>query len=56
MTPGGGVGAREGVAAPPPRAPRSACISAAHTGAAPLVPLTSHIAAPLALPTHTPTV
>ncbi len=31
-------------------------IVCAQTGAAPLVPLTSHIGAPLALPTHTPTV
>ena len=29
---------------------------AAHAGAAPLVPLTACMAAPLALPTHTPTV
>jgi hypothetical protein len=32
------------------------CITAAQTGAAPLVPLTSCMGAPLALPTHTPTV
>ena len=31
-------------------------MTAAQTGAAPLVPLTSRIGAPLALPTQTPTV
>ena len=31
-------------------------VTAAQMGAAPLVPLTSCMAAPLALPTHTPTV
>src|SRR3990167_4562843 len=31
-------------------------ITAAQMGAAPVVPLTSHMGAPLALPTHTPTV
>ena len=50
ISPAGGRGGGEGVAACRWR------ISAAHTGAAPLVPLTSHMAAPLALPTHTPTV
>jgi hypothetical protein len=46
----GGSGARLGVRA------CSCCITAAQIGAAPLVPLTSCMAAPLALPTHTPTV
>ena len=48
-TPGGGEGARLGS-----RRCRKRMVSA-HTGAAPLVPLTSHIGAPLALPAHTPT-
>ncbi|MNK75657.1 hypothetical protein D3C87_952000 [compost metagenome] len=49
-SPAGGAGARLGSRACRKR------ITSAHTGAAPLVPLTSHIEAPLALPTHTPTV
>ena len=49
-SPPGGAGARDGVRACSWR------ISVAQTGAAPLVPLTSHIGAPLALPTQTPTV
>lgn len=48
--PGGGAGARLGSRACRKR------MTSAQTGAAPLVPLTSHIDAPLALPTHTPTV
>jgi hypothetical protein len=50
VRPAGGSGARLGVRA------CSCCITAAQIGAAPLVPLTSCMAAPLALPTHTPTV
>ena len=49
-TPRGGLGARLGSLA------CKYAITAAHTGAAPLLPLASCIAAPLALPTHTPTV
>ncbi len=47
--PAGGRGARLGVWA------CRCCMTAAQTGAAPLVPLTFHMGAPLALPTHTPT-
>ena len=49
-TPGGGAGARLGVPA------CRCCIKAAQIGVAPLVPLTSHMASPRALPTQTPIV